>query len=88
MRSPNALTPQALVPPARAAVKAIPTPRLAPRLLRIVDAADYLSCTFGFMETVMREKTIPMVVLGKRHLFDVRDLDAYVEQMKEENATA
>ncbi len=76
----------ASVAPAQTPVQAIPTPRLAPRLLRITDAADYLSCTFGFMETLMREKTIPVVMLGKRHLFDVRDLDAYVERMKEENA--
>jgi len=69
-------------------VTAVPLPRLAPRLLRITDAADYLSCTFGFMETLMREKTVPVVVLGKRHLFDVRDLDAYVERMKEENTAA
>jgi excisionase family DNA binding protein len=60
-----------------------PASRISPRLLRIADAADYLSCTFGFAETLVREKAIPVVVLGKRHLVDVRDLDTYVEQMKE-----
>jgi excisionase family DNA binding protein len=69
--------------PVPAQAPATPASRITPRLLRITDAADYLSCTYGFVETLMREKTIPVVVLGKRHLFDVRDLDAYVEQMKE-----
>jgi excisionase family DNA binding protein len=57
--------------------------RITPRLLRIADAADYMSCTFGFVEALMRERTIPVVVLGKRHLFDIRDLDAYIERLKE-----
>ena len=57
--------------------------RVTPRLLRIADAADYMSCTFGFVEALMRERTIPVVVLGKRHLFDIRDLDAYIERLKE-----
>lgn len=61
-------------------------PRIKPRLLRIADAADYLSCTFGFAETLLREGTIKPVILGKRHLFDIRDLDAYVDRIKAEAA--
>jgi hypothetical protein len=61
-----------------------PSP-IVPRLLRIPDAARYLSCTFGFAETLMRERTIPVVILGKRHLFDRVDL---IERIKaEQNAT-
>jgi excisionase family DNA binding protein len=67
-------------PPANAPVT--PAPRIVPRLLRITDAADYLSCTYGFVETLMREKTIPVVVLGKRHLLDRENLDELIEQLK------
>jgi excisionase family DNA binding protein len=80
MPSPKALTPHTSE---RTPVKATSTPRSVPRLLRIADAADYLSCTFGFIETLYREGTIKPVLLGKRHLLDIRDLDAYIEQLKE-----
>jgi hypothetical protein len=70
------------VVPAQTPVK--PISRISPRLLRITDAADYLSCTFGFAETLLREGTIKPVVLGKRHLCDIRDLDAYIDLMKEQ----
>jgi len=83
MLSSKALSPQDAVSPSRTTAKTIVTPRIAPRLLRIADAADYLSCTFGFIETLYREGTIKTVVLGKRHLLDIRDLDAYIEQLKE-----
>lgn len=69
------------VMPAQTPVKS--PSRIAPRLLRIADAADYLSCTFGFAETLLREGTIKTVILGKRHLCDIRDLDAYIDLLKE-----
>jgi hypothetical protein len=34
------------------------------------------------METLYREKRIRSIVLGKRTLFDIRDLDAYVDELK------
>jgi excisionase family DNA binding protein len=58
-------------------------PAIFPRLLRIADAAHYLSCTYGFMETLVREKTVPSMMLGKRRCIDIRDLDAYIDHMKE-----
>lgn len=39
---------------------------VVPRLLRIEDATKYLSATTWQMETLLREKTIPSFVLGKR----------------------
>jgi len=30
----------------------------------------------------MREGTLPVVVLGKRHLIDKKDLDDYIEKLK------
>lgn len=55
---------------------------ITPRLLRIPDAAKYLSCTNWFLETLLREKTVPSFIQGKRKLVDVRDLDAYVDRLK------
>ena len=63
-----------LIPPA--------TSPVTPRLLRIVDAAQYLYCTYGYVETIIREKTVPSFILGKRRLIDIRDLDSYIERLK------
>lgn len=74
------------VNPVPANAPATPASRITPRLLRIADAADYLSASFGFIETLYREGTVKSIVLGKRRLFDVRDLDAYIDQVKESAA--
>jgi excisionase family DNA binding protein len=55
---------------------------VVPRLLRIQDAARYLSATTWFVETLIREKKIPSLVVGKRRVLDVLDLDAWVENEK------
>ena len=55
---------------------------LTPRLLRIVDAAHYLSCTYTFMETLIRERSVPSFIIGKRRLIDRFDLDAFVDRKK------
>jgi len=52
---------------------------VVPRLLRIVDAARYLSATTWQVETLLREKIIPSFVLGKRRVVDRLELDRYVE---------
>jgi hypothetical protein len=46
------------------------------------NAANYRSCSYGFMETLIREKTVPSMVLGKRRVIDIRDLDDYIDQIK------
>lgn len=53
-----------------------------PRLLRIQDAARYLSATTWFVETLIREKKIPSLIVGKRRVLDVVDLDAWIESEK------
>lgn len=55
---------------------------LMPRLLRIQDAARYLSATTWFVETLIREKKIPSLIVGKRRVLDVVDLDAWIESEK------
>jgi excisionase family DNA binding protein len=57
---------------------------VVPRLLRIQDAARYLSATTWQVETLLREKTIPSFVLGKRRVVDRLELDRYVERRNEE----
>src|SRR5712671_1726475 len=62
---------------------------VVPRLLRIQDAAKYLSATTWQVETLLREKTIPSFVLGKRRVIDRLELDRYVERRNvEAKATA
>jgi hypothetical protein len=43
---------------------------VVPRLLRIQDAAKYLSATTWQIETLLREKKILSFVLGKRRVVD------------------
>jgi excisionase family DNA binding protein len=57
---------------------------VVPRLLRIQDAAKYLSATNWQIETLLREKTIPSFVLGKRRVVDRLELDRYVERRNAE----
>jgi len=59
-----------------------------PRLLRIQDAAKYLSATTWQIETLLREKTVPSFVLGKRRVVDRLELDRYVERRNAEAKAA
>jgi excisionase family DNA binding protein len=53
---------------------------VVPRLMRIQDAAKYLSATTWQVETLLRERVIPSFVLGKRRVVDRLELDRYVER--------
>jgi excisionase family DNA binding protein len=66
---------------------ALPT-FVVPRLLRIQDAAKYLSATTWQIETLLREKTVPSFVLGKRRVVDRLELDRYVARRNAEARTA
>jgi hypothetical protein len=57
---------------------------VVPRLLRMQDAARYLSATTWQVETPLREKTNPSFVLGKRRVIDRLELDRYVERRNAE----
>jgi excisionase family DNA binding protein len=61
---------------------------VVPRLLRIQDAAKYLSATTWQIETLLREKKIPSFVLGKRRVVDRLELDRYVEYRNAEATAA
>jgi hypothetical protein len=53
---------------------------VVPCLMRIPDAAKYLSATTWQVETLLREKIIPSFVLGERRVVDRLELDRYVER--------
>jgi len=53
---------------------------VVPRLMRIQDAAKYLSATTWQVETLLREKVIPSFVPGKRRVVDRLELDRYVQR--------
>jgi hypothetical protein len=53
---------------------------IAPRRLRIPDAAKYIASTNWFMEELLRESQIPFQRCGKYKVVDVRDLDEWVDR--------
>jgi excisionase family DNA binding protein len=57
-------------------------PAPLPRLVDLKGAARYLSTTIWQMRTLVWEKRVPHVRLGKKILFDLADLDKLVESMK------
>jgi len=55
---------------------------VVPRNLNVTEAAQYLRCTPWFVRSLAWDRAIPFVRLGKRLLFDVRDLDAFNDSQK------
>jgi excisionase family DNA binding protein len=55
---------------------------IVPRLLRIQDAARYLGATNWFVEELIRNNQIRSLVLGKRRVLDIHDLNAWIESEK------
>lgn len=60
----------------------LPAPTGDIRLLTIKDAARYLSAHVWFLRTLVWGHKIPFLKLGNRLLFDIKDLDNFVESMK------
>lgn len=53
------------------------------RLLSIKQAAEYLGATIWFMRTLVWERRIPFLRLGKRIVFDRADLDTFITAEKQ-----
>ncbi len=53
-----------------------------PRLLTVKQAAVYLNATIWFVRTLAWSGRIPYVRFGRRILFDIKDLDEFIEQEK------
>jgi excisionase family DNA binding protein len=59
----------------------VPTPA---RLLSIKDAARYLSASVWFVRSLIWDKRVPYLQLGKKFCIDRADLDAFVERSKQQ----
>jgi excisionase family DNA binding protein len=57
--------------------------QIAPRLLRISEAAAYSGATSWFIRTKIWDGDIPHCKFGKRLLVDRADLDAFIDREKE-----
>jgi hypothetical protein len=55
---------------------------LTPRLLNVQQAAAFLGTTVWFMRKLAWGKRIAYIHLGKRLLFDVRDLESFIASQK------
>lgn len=53
-----------------------------PRCLTVEGAAEYLNAHVHAIRTLVWEKKVPHFRLGHRILFDISDLDRYVENQK------
>jgi excisionase family DNA binding protein len=56
------------------------------RLLRLAQAAAYLSCTIWQVRSLIWSRQLPAIKLGRRLLIDRTDLDRFVENKKTEAA--
>ena len=54
----------------------------APRLLGIPDAAHYLGATEWAVRKLQWEHAVPFIRIGQRVLFDIKDLDTFIEKQK------
>lgn len=55
---------------------------IVPRLLNVHQAAQYLSTSVHAIRQLGWGREIPSLKIGKRVLFDIRDLDKFVERQK------
>ena len=55
---------------------------VAPRLLSIKAASEYLSCKIWFLRTLVWNKKISYLRAGHSILFDIKDLDKFIDQQK------
>jgi len=53
-----------------------------PRLLSVKDAAAYLGAHLWAIRQMVRNRELPYVQIGRKHLIDRLDLDRYIEKIK------
>jgi excisionase family DNA binding protein len=61
----------------------VPQSTAQPRLLSVKALAAFLGCTVWAARTLLWEGEIPHIRIGKRHLVDPKDADAFIERQKE-----
>jgi hypothetical protein len=60
-----------------------PLPPVQRRMLPYADAATYLGISLRSMKGLAAEDKVRKTLIGHRVLFDVRDLDEFIERAKE-----
>ena len=55
------------------------------RLLTAKEAANYISHSRSHIYKLLKSKEIKSFKIGKRRLFDIQDLDLYIEELKNDN---
>ena len=55
---------------------------ITPRLLTIKEAARYCSCAVWAIRELLWSRTIPHVVIDRRHLIDRGDLDRFIDERR------
>lgn len=63
-------------------VQEVNTAASGPRLLKLQDAANYLSAHVWALRVMVRERRIPYVRIGRGYLIDRADLDKLIEKNK------
>jgi len=66
----------------RSLSSAIPSQPEVPRLLTLKAAAAYLSCSLWAIRSLVWDKSIPAIRVGRRVVIDRADLDAFIEARK------
>ena len=61
----------------------IRTSTMTSRAITIKEAAIYLSTTVPAIRQLIYSRQLPFVRVGKRYVIDVKDLDAWLERMKQ-----
>ncbi len=56
------------------------------RLLTAKEAAEYISYSRSHIYILLKSKEIKSFKIGKRRLFDIHDLDLYVDGLKNDNS--
>ena len=56
--------------------------KIEQRLLGVKEAAQYLGITVWAMRTLYWERLIPFVRISKKYMFDIKDLDQFIENNK------
>jgi len=64
------------------AVSEIISPQSGPRGLGVSEAAVYLGATVNFVRALIRDREIPALTLGKRHVLLREDLDEFLDAQR------
>jgi excisionase family DNA binding protein len=53
-----------------------------PRGFRVSEAASYIGSTVNFVRALIRDREVPALLLGKRHILLKDDLDSYLDTQR------